>query len=248
MFFGHEDIFITEKGGETMASEKILDRKREAVTALAEELKSTQTVVLAEYLGLTVTQDTELRRTLREAGVTYHVVKNNIGKRAAEEAGIEGLDEYFVGPTAIAYSEDVVAPAKVLYEFAKKNEIFKVKAGASDGVVLSEADLNKLATMPSMDELRARLVGSLSSPITGFAMLAKAIAEKVEEEGKEVAGDVISADYNSSSTESDSTDEAAEVEETSEEVATEEVVETTETEEAAETEESTETENTEETE
>ena len=223
-----------------MASEKILDRKREAVTALAEELKSTQTVVLAEYLGLTVAQDTELRKSLRDAGVTYHVVKNNIGKRAAEEAGIEGLDEYFVGPTAIAYSEDVVAPAKVLHEFAKKNEIFKVKAGASDGVLLSEDELNKLATMPGMDELRARLVGSLSSPITGLAMLSKAIAEKIEEEGKEVAGDVISADYNSGSTDSDNSDE--ETAETDEEAAEELVEEVEEVETAEEAVEATETE------
>lgn len=214
-----------------MASERIIDQKKAAVTSLAEELKSAETVVLAEYLGLTVAQDTDLRKSLREAGVIYKVVKNNIGRRAADEAGIEGLSDFFVGPTAIAYSDDVVAPAKVLYDFAKKNDIFTLKAGASSGALLSDEQLSKLSNMPSMDELRARLVGSLSSPISKLAMLTKALAEKVEEEGKEVAGDVVDAEYTGASAEEvveETTEEApAESGETVEET-TEEVEETTE--------------------
>ena len=207
-----------------MASERIIDQKKAAVTSLAEELKSAETVVLAEYLGLTVAQDTDLRKSLREAGVIYKVVKNNIGRRAADEAGIEGLSDFFVGPTAIAYSDDVVAPAKVLYDFAKKNDIFTLKAGASSGALLSDEQLSKLSNMPSMDELRARLVGSLSSPISKLAMLTKALAE-------EVAGDVVDAEYTGASAEEvveETTEEApAESEETVEET-TEEVEETTE--------------------
>ena len=197
-----------------MASEKIIEIKQAQVSALAEELKSSVTIVLAEYLGLTVAQDTDLRNKLREAGVNYKVIKNNIGKRAVEEAGLEGLAEFFVGPTAIAYSEDVVAPAKILNEFSKTNDIFKVKAGASEGVVLDDAKLQALANVPAVEELHARLARGVAWPFTHLAMLVKALAEKVEEEGVETAAGVASGSTASVEDASETADNAEETNKT----------------------------------
>lgn len=171
-----------------MSSEKILNAKKQIVAGLTEEFKSAKTLVLAEYLGLTVAQDTDLRNRLREAGVEYKVVKNTMAVLAAREAGLEDLEELFKGPTAVAYStDDVIAPAKVLKKFEKENEIFKVKGGASDGAVVSLDYLNELAAVPDLEVLYGKVVGSLISPIAGLAMLVKAIAEKCEEQGLETA-------------------------------------------------------------
>ena len=196
-----------------MASDKILKVKEAQVAELAEEIKNAQTIVLAEYLGLTVAQDTELRSKLREAGVNYRVVKNNIGKRAVEEAGLPELAEKFVGPTAIAYSEDVVAPAKVLNDFSKAVELYTLKAGASDGVVLSEAELSALANVPAVEELHARLARGIAWPFTRLAMLSKALSEKITEQGAETAADVVEAKADTADAEEkvDATEEKAEV-------------------------------------
>lgn len=174
-----------------MASDKILKVKEAQVAELAEEIKNAQTIVLAEYLGLTVAQDTELRSKLREAGVNYRVVKNNIGKRAVEEAGLPELADAFVGPTAIAYSDDVVAPAKVLNDFSKAVELYSLKAGASDGAVLSLSELSALANVPAVEELHARLARGIAWPFTRLAMLSKALSEKITEQGAETAADVV---------------------------------------------------------
>lgn len=203
-----------------MASDKILKVKEAQVAELAEEIKNAQTIVLAEYLGLTVAQDTELRSKLREAGVNYRVVKNNIGKRAVEEAGLPELAEKFVGPTAIAYSEDVVAPAKVLNDFSKAVELYTLKAGASDGVVLSEAELSALANVPAVEELHARLARGIAWPFTRLAMLSKALSEKITEQGAETAADVVEAKADTADAEEkvDATEEKVEAEATEENV------------------------------
>lgn len=209
-----------------MASDKILKVKEAQVAELADEIKNAQTVVLAEYLGLTVAQDTELRGKLREAGVTYRVVKNNIGRRAVEEAGLPELADAFVGPTAIAYSDDVVAPAKVLNDFSKSVELYSLKAGASDGAVLSLSELSKLANVPSVEELHARLARGVAWPFTRLAMLSKALSEKITEQGAETAADVVEV-------KADTADVEEKVEATEEKVeaeaeTTEEAVEATE--------------------
>lgn len=173
-----------------MPSDRILDQKKQYVSELAESLKSAQTVVLTEYLGLTVAQDTDLRNQLREAGVSYRVVKNRLGKLAVKQAGLDELEDIFVGSTAVAYSDDIIAPAKVLKKFAKTNQHIEIKGGASEGKVISLDELNALADVPDLPELYAKLVGSLVSPISGLAMLVKAIAEKAEEAGAETAADV----------------------------------------------------------
>ena len=213
-----------------MASDKILKVKEAQVAELAEEIKNAQTIVLAEYLGLTVAQDTELRSKLREAGVNYRVVKNNIGKRAVEEAGLPELADAFVGPTAIAYSDDVVAPAKVLNDFSKAVELYSLKAGASDGAVLSLSELSALANVPAVEELHARLARGIAWPFTRLAMLSKALSEKITEQGAETAADVVEG-------KADTADVEEKVEATEEKVeaeATEEKVEAETTEEAAE--------------
>ncbi len=173
-----------------MPSEKVLQQKQAYVAQLVEDIKGAQTVVFTEYLGLTVAQDTELRNQLREAGVSYRVVKNTLAKRAVIEAGYDELQDIFVGSTAIAYSDDIIAPAKVLKKFGKNHEQIKMKGGASDGKVVSLDELNALADIPDLPVLYGKLVGSLVSPISGLAMLVKAIADKAEEAGAETAAEV----------------------------------------------------------
>ncbi len=175
-----------------MSSEKILNQKKSIVNGLTEEFKSAQTLVLADYLGLTVAEDTELRNNLREAGVTYKVIKNTMGVLAAREAGLDGLEEIFKGSTAIAYSNtDIIAPAKVLKKFSKDHPDYVIKGGASAGEVVSLDELMALADIPDLPILYGKLVGSLISPIAGLAMLVKAIAEKAEEAGANTAADVV---------------------------------------------------------
>lgn len=213
-----------------MASDKILKVKEAQVAELAEEIKNAQTVVLAEYLGLTVAQDTELRTKLREAGVNYKVVKNNIGRRAVEEAGLPELADAFVGPTAIAYSDDVVAPAKVLNDFSKSVELYSLKAGASDGAVLSLSELSALANVPAVEELHARLARGIAWPFTRLAMLSKALSEKITEQGAETAADVVEgkADTADEKEKVEATEEKVEAEATEEKVEAEAETETTE--------------------
>ena len=121
-----------------MPSANVLEQKKQIVLDLVETLKSSQAGVLVDYRGLTVEEDTNLRRKLREAGVEYKVVKNTLTRFAAKEVGLDGLDEPLNGPTSLAVSkDDPVAPAKVIAEFAKENECLKIKAGFLDGAVIS---------------------------------------------------------------------------------------------------------------
>lgn len=220
-----------------MPSDKVLQEKQKYVAELADAMKSAQTLVLSEYLGLTVAQDTELRNTLRDAGVEYRVVRNRLGKLAAKEAGLDELADSFVGSTSIAYSDDIIAPAKILKKFASTHEVLQIKGGASDGKVISLDEINKLADVPDLPILYGKLVGSLVSPISGLAMMIKAIAEKAEAAGAETAAEVYegskSEDAETESTPvEEKTEEAVEAkteettsEEAPEEVATEEKVE-----------------------
>ena len=142
------------------------------VAQLKEQLESAKGVVLTSYKGLTVAQDTELRRELREAGVSYHVVKNTMLRIAAKEAGIEGIEEHLEGTTAFAFStEDAVAPAKVICGFIKKNkledaEVLTVKVGMVEGKVIGVDEVKALAALPSREELIAKLLGSMNAPIS----------------------------------------------------------------------------------
>lgn len=152
-----------------MPSEKILKQKKEVVKELSEKIKSAKSIVFADYRGLTVEQDTELRNALRKAGVDYKVVKNTLTKLAANENGITELDSHFNGPTAMALStEDAIAPAKVLAEFAKKYEKLELKVGVIEGTVFDVKGLEAIAALPPKEELLAKALGSLKSPITGL--------------------------------------------------------------------------------
>ena len=125
-----------------------------------------------------------LRKQLREAGIDFKVYKNSMSRRAAEAAGLEGLNEHLTGPNAIAFSnEDVVAPAKILNDFAKKNDKLEIKAGVIEGAIASEADVKALAELPSREGLLSMLLSVLQAPMRNFALATKAVAEQKEEQG-----------------------------------------------------------------
>ena len=151
-----------------MPSNKILEQKKQVVTDLTEKIKSAQSIVLADYRGLTVEQDTELRNALRNAGVEYKVVKNTLTSLAMKESGIE-LDDFLTGPTAMAISSaDAVAPAKVLAEFSKKFEKLELKVGVVEGKVIDIDGIKALAELPSREVLIAKVLGGFNAPISGF--------------------------------------------------------------------------------
>ena len=157
-------------GGEfILPSEKILEQKKAIVTELAERLKSSVAGVLVNYKGITVADDTKLRKELREAGVSYTVVKNTLLSRAAEQANLEGLNPVLEGTTALATSpEDYVAAARILSGYAEKNKDFQIKAGFVDDGLLSVEEIKDLAKLPSKEVLVAKALGGLNAPISGF--------------------------------------------------------------------------------
>ena len=155
-----------------------VELKQPIVAAIAEDVKDAQSVVLVDYRGLTVAQDTELRKQLREAGVIYKVCKNTMMKRAFEGTDFAGLDEYLEGPSAIAISkDDATAPARILCKFAKGADKLEVKAGVVEGKVYDLAGIQELSKIPSREELLSKLLGSIQSPIANFARVIKQIAE-----------------------------------------------------------------------
>lgn len=168
-----------------MPSEKVLLQKQEKVAALTEKIKSACSCVLVDYKGITVEEDTKLRKELREAGVTYSVEKNSLLNFALKNAGYEDLTKVLSGSTAIALcNDDQTAPARILGKFAEecKDEKFALKAGFVEGDVYDVKGIVALSKVPSKEVLLAQLVGSLQGPITGLACMVKAVAEKKEQE------------------------------------------------------------------
>lgn len=171
-----------------MPSNKILEQKQALVAELAAELKSSVSGVLVNYQGITVEDDTKMRKALREAGVKYKVVKNSLTGRACDEVGFSDMKQYLTGMTAIAISEnDAVAPAKILKEYAEKIETFSILAGYVDGAVIDTKTVEALADIPSREVLIAKFLGSIKSPVYGFAYAIKAVADKKAEGGAEEA-------------------------------------------------------------
>lgn len=165
-----------------MPSAKVLEMKKAQVAEVAEILKAAQTGVLVDYRGLTVEEDTDLRNKLRAAGCKYFVIKNTLLNLAAKEIGLDGLDEALHGPTAIAVSsEDAVAPAKVLADFAKGNDKLELKSGFMDGAVMSLDEVKTLAATPNMETLIAKMMGSLNAPASNLVRLLNTIVEGGEE-------------------------------------------------------------------
>ena len=164
-------------------SEATIAKKAELVDAVAEKMKSAVSLVVVDSRGLTVEQDTVLRRNLREAGVELKVIKNSILKRAAQKAGLDGLEDLFVGPSAVAFSnEDVVAPAKIVFDFAKEAEALEIKGGAIEGAVSSKEEITALATLPNREGLLSMLLSVLQAPVRDFAYAVKAVAEAKEDD------------------------------------------------------------------
>ncbi len=162
-----------------MPNANILLEKQAIVAQLAEKMKSASAGVLVEYKGITVENDTKLRRELRQAGVDYSVVKNTLVRRAANEIGFEELDTHLNGTTAMAISNgDPLAPAKILCNYAKSNESFRIKVGFIDGKVVSDSEVKQLAAIPSREILIAKMLGSLNAPISKFVYVLDAIAKK----------------------------------------------------------------------
>lgn len=156
-------------------------KKQEEVSFIASELKDATSVVVIDYLGLTVEEVTSLRKQLRESGTKMKVVKNTILRRAAVEAGIEGLEDVFAGPSAIVYSTDeVVAPAKIVAEFAEKASELSIKGGLIEGKVASADDINALAKLPDRDGLLSMLLSVLQAPMRNMACVVKAVSEQKE--------------------------------------------------------------------
>lgn len=166
-----------------VSREQVLEEKQNVVNALVEKFESAAAFVVVNYRGLTVAEATDLRKQLRDAGVDMHVVKNTMIRKAAEVAGIEGLDDVFVGPTAIAFSEEeVVAPAKIMVEFAEEAEALVVKGGYMEGEVVSVETIEAVAKLPSRDGLLSMLLSALQAPVRNTALAFKAVADKKEEE------------------------------------------------------------------
>ena len=163
-------------------SEAAIAKKETLVQAAAEKFESAASVVIVDYRGLTVEEVTNLRKQLRDAGAEMKVIKNSILSRAAKKVGLDGLDEVFTGPTAVAFSnDDVVAPAKIIDEFAKDAKALEIKGGVIEGKVSSVEQITALAKLPNREGLLSMLLSVLQAPVRNVAYAVKAVAEKNEE-------------------------------------------------------------------
>ena len=154
-------------------------QKADAVAQLNAVFNEVGVVVVTRNLGLTVAQSTDLRSKMRDAGASYKVAKNRLATLALKNTSYEGLEEYLSGPTALAWSTDPVAAAKAAVEFAKTNEKLEIVGGSMGGQMLDEAGIRALASMPSLDELRSKLVGLVNAPATKIAQVVNAPAAKL---------------------------------------------------------------------
>ncbi|WHY72505.1 50S ribosomal protein L10 [Fictibacillus enclensis] len=162
----------------------IIETKKQLVSDIAGQLRESKSTILVDYRGLTVAAVTELRKQLREAGVEFKVYKNSMTRRAADETGLSELNEHLVGPTAIAFSnDDVVAPAKILNNFAKEHDALEIKAGVIEGRIATLEEVKALADLPSREGLLSMVLSVLQAPIRNFALVTKAVAEQKEEQG-----------------------------------------------------------------
>ena len=170
-----------------MASEVILNQKKAEVKELAEKMKTAKLILLTEYRGINVADDTKLRRDLRGANATCNVIKNNITRRALAECKLEGLEDTLVGPTAVIMSqEDYLEASKTIYKFSKDNEYYKIKGGVVDGKVMTADEIITLAKLPSRETLLSMLAGALLSNISKVAVALNEV-KKQKEAGVEAA-------------------------------------------------------------
>ena len=175
-----------------MPSEKKLVAKKKQVDALVKELQNAESIVLADYKGLTVAQDTEMRAEFRRQGLTYKVVKNSITERAFEKLGFEGLEETLIGPTALAYStEDVVLAPRLVRKFSDKYRKMSIKGGIVGSEVYSLENMMQLSRIESRENLYGQLLFMMLYPLTAFAQVAQQIADKGQEAGVDKVADLI---------------------------------------------------------
>lgn len=161
-------------------NKNILAKKEADVNALAEKMEAASSVVLVEYRGLSVAEVTELRRALREEDVELKVYKNAIARRASEKLGHNDFSEGLVGPNALAFGKDPVAPARVLAKFAKTHECLVLKTGIVDGSMVDAETIQKLSALPNKEGMLAKFASCLNAPVIKFAMTVKALAEAKE--------------------------------------------------------------------
>ena len=165
-----------------MASKEILEQKKKEVTELANKIKEAKLVLLTDYRGITVEDVTNLRTEIRKSNGEYKVIKNNITKRALEEAGVSGLEDKLEGPTAVIMSnEDYLEPTKAIYKFSKDNEFYKIKGGIIEGKVMTTEEIITLAKLPSKETLLSMLAGALLSNISKFAVALEQVRLQKEE-------------------------------------------------------------------
>ena len=165
------------KGGKLIVAK--VELKQPIVDEISGVINGAQSVVVVDYLGLTVAEDTQLRKQLREAGVTYKVYKNTLVNRAIQGTEFEGLKDVLEGPSAFAVSaEDATAPARILAKFAKTAPALEIKAGVVEGTFYDAEGMKAIAAVPSRDELLGKLLGSIQSPITNLARVLNQIAEQ----------------------------------------------------------------------
>lgn len=152
------------------------------VDEITQKLRDSKSTIVTDYRGLNVGEVTELRKRLRDAGIEYRVLKNTMTRRATAEVGMSDLDSYLTGPTAIAFSfDDVVAPAKILNDFAKEHKALEIKAGVVEGRVISQDEVLELATLPSRDGLLSMLLSVLQAPMRNLAYAVSQIADQKEQ-------------------------------------------------------------------
>ena len=167
-----------------MASETIINQKKEEVSKLADKMKEAKLILLTDYRGINVTDVTKLRTDLRNAKAEYKVIKNNITRRALAECGIEGLEDQLTGPTAVIMSnEDYLEPAKAIYKFSKDNDFYKIKGGVIEGKVMTAEEIITLAKLPSRETLLSMLAGALLGNISKLAVALDQV--KVQKESAE---------------------------------------------------------------
>lgn len=166
-----------------MASEKAIDQKKKEVAELAAKFKEAKLVLLTDYRGINVENVTNLRTELRKTNSEYTVIKNNITRRALLEAGIEGFGEELVGPTAVIINnDDYLEPSKIIYNFTKGNEYYKIKGGVVEGKVMTAEEIITLAKLPSRETLLSMLAGALLANISKVAVAIDQVRIKKEEE------------------------------------------------------------------
>ncbi|MFV0479205.1 MAG: 50S ribosomal protein L10 [Anaerorhabdus sp.] len=163
--------------------EAVLDAKKSLVSEIQEKFTSSASTVIVEYRGLSVAEVSELRRKLREENVELKVYKNTMSSRAAEAAGFKELSEQLTGPNAIAFSDDAVAPSRVLAKFAKEHEALVLKSGVVEGKVVDINTIKELSSLPNREGMLSMLLSCLQSPVRSFACVVKAVSDEKEKNG-----------------------------------------------------------------